>query len=286
MPGATRYAVYRAEGVTGLQRRQGQGGRNHRNQLHRRGPPERLHLPLHGAADRHGRQLLRPDEHVSAACCPCPVPTSAFEDDSPLQFTTGDGDAFLDNCEVASVRVTLENTGAAPLTNVRIVSVAPVGNPVDFLTPFPVSVACALSSCEVASASFGFRPQDMSFDGTAELLVTFTADEISRGADRAPPVRARGERLRAAGEPDVHVRDRPGRLAGRGRDLVASQRRGWRRRHVLLRPVLAEPGRAVRPHPVAPRAPRRRLDAVAFDALPDRAAVGPANTTTGPTSAS
>jgi hypothetical protein len=175
--GATRYAVFRTEGVKGCDSGKAKVGETAGNSFRDEGLLNGFAyhytvLPV-GAVDSCSGRM--------SACqtvTPAPGSNLAFAGHDPVQTVTGDGDAFLDNCEAATVRVTLENTGATTLTNVRIVGVAPVGNPSDFLTTFPVLAASSLSSCHAATASFAFVPQGLSFDATGELLVTFTADEL------------------------------------------------------------------------------------------------------------
>jgi hypothetical protein len=175
--GATRYAVYRAEGVKGCGAGKAKVAETSDTSFRDDGLLNGFAyhytvLPIGDVDGCRGRM---------SACqtvTPASGPNLAFDGPTPFQLTTGDGDAFLDNCEVATVHLRLENTGGTPLSNVRILSVTPVGSTVAFLAPFPVPVASSLSTCGTATGSFSFRPQDLTFDATAELLVTFTADEL------------------------------------------------------------------------------------------------------------
>jgi uncharacterized repeat protein (TIGR01451 family) len=110
---------------------------------------------------------------------PVPGPHIGSTGEPSLLLTTGDGDPVLDNCEVATARFTIENDGAVPLFNLRILDVAAVTDPAtEFLTTFPTPVASSLQACETASGRFAFIPHGLPFDGTAEMLVTYTADGL------------------------------------------------------------------------------------------------------------
>jgi hypothetical protein len=177
VPGATRYAVYRTEGVKGCDSGKAKVAETTDVRFDDEGLLNGFAyhytvLPVGAVESCAGRMS------ACQAVTPVPGPNLTFKAPAPLQLTTGDGDPFLDNCEVATIQVTLENTGGATLTNVQIVSVTPVGGTFEFLTAFPLPAAASLSTCGTAAASVAFKPLDMSFDGTAELLVTFTADEL------------------------------------------------------------------------------------------------------------
>jgi hypothetical protein len=91
----------------------------------------------------------------------------------------GDGDPFLDNCEADTVTFSVDNIGVGDLTNVRIVSITPVTHPASVvLTSLPAPIASSLAACTVSEASFQIQPQGLTFNGTTDILVEVTADEL------------------------------------------------------------------------------------------------------------
>jgi len=111
-----------------------------------------------------------------------PTPGANLAVHDQVTLTGGDGDPFLDNCEIDTISFTLDNTGTGSLTNVRILSVQPVTHPAtQVLNTFPLAIAANLDECNSATASIQVVPQGMSFDQDSTFLVTATADEL--GAD-------------------------------------------------------------------------------------------------------
>jgi hypothetical protein len=91
----------------------------------------------------------------------------------------GDGDPFLDNCEIVTVAFTLNNIGAEDLTNVRISAITPLTHPsTTVITPLPFPIAASLDTCTTVDSSFQVQPAGLTFDGATELLVEVTADEF------------------------------------------------------------------------------------------------------------
>ena len=84
----------------------------------------------------------------------------------------GDGDVFVDNCDVATATFEVENLGAADLTTVEAVRIDPVSHPdTQVLTTVPLRVADLLPCGQLcggavskATASFSFRGQGLAFD--------------------------------------------------------------------------------------------------------------------------
>src|SRR6185436_5205255 len=119
-----------------------------------------------------------------ASACASVVPEpganlSALENPT-VEVLGGDGDIFLDNCEIGRATITVENNGAVPITNVRITSVTPLTHPgTVVVTPLPVLIATSLDPCATASGDFAFVPHGMSFDETTLLRVDVTSDELS-----------------------------------------------------------------------------------------------------------
>ncbi len=174
--GATKYVVYRGEGVnpcdmgkvivaettelsfvdTGLQ-----NGREYS-----------YAVGAVGASDTCMGRLS-----ICQAEAPVPGPNLAILDD--FGFTGGDGDPFLDNCEVATITFQVNNIGEVELTNVRIIAITAVTHPdTDILTPLPASISPSLAACTIAEGAFQIQPDGLTYDGTTELLVEITADEL------------------------------------------------------------------------------------------------------------
>jgi hypothetical protein len=99
-----------------------------------------------------------------------------------LALLAGDGDIFLDNCEVARVQVPLANIGTLPLTNVRITgaTVTSAGHgATTFVTTFPEIVDSSFVTCEPAIATVDFIPQGLDPGETFSVEITLDADELA-----------------------------------------------------------------------------------------------------------
>ncbi len=96
-----------------------------------------------------------------------------------LQILGGDGDDFLDNCEVGRVTVRMSNIGNTTLTNLRIVNVTSPSHPATtFLTSFPSPVSPSLAACAEASTTFDFTATDLDPGEVVELEIEVTSDEL------------------------------------------------------------------------------------------------------------
>ncbi len=94
-------------------------------------------------------------------------------------LSAGDGDPFLDNCELATISFAVNNSGIGDLTNVRIVGVTAVTHPLStIVTAFPSTIAATMASCTVAGGSFQVIPQGLAVGGQAQFLVEIGADEL------------------------------------------------------------------------------------------------------------
>jgi hypothetical protein len=106
---------------------------------------------------------------------------------NPFEILTGDGDAFLDNCERGRFDLHVENTGSVTLHNVRVSSIVPVSHPqIEILTPLPQTVAATLEASESCAAggssapvSFSFRAHGLGAGETVELRIEVVSDETS-----------------------------------------------------------------------------------------------------------
>src|SRR5262249_41822517 len=79
----------------------------------------------------------------------------------------GDGDPFLDNCEVDTISFSVNNIGLGDLSNVRIVGVEFLTHPQSVLvTTLPAPIAATVATCTVAEGSFQVQMQGLTFDGS------------------------------------------------------------------------------------------------------------------------
>ncbi len=95
-------------------------------------------------------------------------------------FLSGDGDIFLDNCEQGSVDVTMANIGTGTLTNVRIVDVVGVNHPeTEVVSALPLTVDASMTECETVLASVDIQAGGLSLGDVLDLRIDYTSDEIS-----------------------------------------------------------------------------------------------------------
>jgi hypothetical protein len=114
---------------------------------------------------------------LSTCQAQAPVPGASYDILDGFTVSGGDGDPFLDNCEVATITFPINNSGATEITNVRIVAITPLTHPLTtVLTALPATVAASMESCTVTDAVFQIQPQGLVFDGTTEVLVEVDAD--------------------------------------------------------------------------------------------------------------
>ncbi|MDH3404237.1 MAG: hypothetical protein OEP45_11515, partial [Acidobacteriota bacterium] len=122
-----------------------------------------------------------------ATVTPAAGPNLAVDTGSAaLTITPGDGDAYLDNCEVATMTFAVDNTGLGTLTNVRIVGVTPSNGGVTVSTPFPSAISpSTLAEGATGSGEFSFTAGGLAPGETLTFQVEVTADELaaSRFAD-------------------------------------------------------------------------------------------------------
>jgi hypothetical protein len=176
--GATGYRVYRTDGVfncsfgkellgtttaltftdTGLK-----NGRNYYYQV----------VPM-GAQDECFQ--------VSSSCTavtPVTGPSVGFASATVLGLS-GDGDAYVDNCESTRVTLPVSNTGAAGQTNLRITAISSPSHPSTFaLSSLPLAVSASLASCTSANAVFDIQPAGLDPGETLVLEVSFVSDQMT-----------------------------------------------------------------------------------------------------------
>jgi hypothetical protein len=176
VPGATKYVVYRGEGVNPCDMGKVVAG-------------ETNGLSFLDTGLMNGRDYSYAVAAVGASDT-CMGPLSTCQAEAPVAgpnmaildgfgLAGGDGDPFLDNCEVSTISVTVNNSGAGDLTNVRIVSITPVTHPLTtVLTPLPAPVSASLASCTTADAAFQIQAEGLTFDGFTDIVVEVAADEL------------------------------------------------------------------------------------------------------------
>ena len=95
---------------------------------------------------------------------------------------TGDGDSFLDNCEVADLSFNVNNSGGVALTNVRVTSIVPSSSGTEILTTLPMALADITAGCDVPGSSsdgtFRFRAGGLSPQSTLTFQVTVATNEV------------------------------------------------------------------------------------------------------------
>jgi uncharacterized repeat protein (TIGR01451 family) len=92
----------------------------------------------------------------------------------------GDGDAYLDNCESATVSFTVANSGSEAATNVTIVSVVSPSHPATVFAD-PVWTAASIAGCGTDDSAYLEITQadGLVYDDTLLIDVEITNDEIS-----------------------------------------------------------------------------------------------------------
>ncbi len=97
-----------------------------------------------------------------------------------LTIDTGDGDDFLDNCEMATFWFDVDNTGTGSLTNVAIASVRSTSHPgINSTITFDPVISASLADCDTGTGSFTFEGVDLAFNETVEFEIQVTADELA-----------------------------------------------------------------------------------------------------------
>ena len=177
MPNATGYLVYRGDGIDGCN-------------FGRPIIADTAELSFLDAGLQNGRDYsysVVPYGTTTACTGPMSVcQTTAPVAGASLNFlgggslSGGDGDPFLDNCELATISFSLNNAGIVDLTNVRITNVTAVTHPEStIVTTFPAPIAATMPTCTVSGGSFQVIPSGLTFDGESDFLVEVTADEFN-----------------------------------------------------------------------------------------------------------
>jgi hypothetical protein len=189
--GATRYEVFRTEGVFGCDFGKTKVGETTGLGFDDSGLRNGREHYYTVAAIGGGSSCLGPMSACTAVT-PAPGPNLAVDEASAaLAVATGDGDPFLDNCEQAEVTFDVHNTGAATQSNVRIAAVEPLSHPgIEVTTALPAPVAASLAPCAAAAASFAFTASGLAFQDEVVFRVELTSDELG-GVTRAAILRFR-----------------------------------------------------------------------------------------------
>ena len=119
-------------------------------------------------------------------CSTCDLPASTAPganlridpDSAALALSGGDGDEFLDNCEIGSMSFEVRNVGAGGLTNLRIAAVS-ASNPGVVIPSLPIAIASDLPQCATAVGSLAVRAGGLAAGEALELIVDVTADELA-----------------------------------------------------------------------------------------------------------
>ena len=118
-----------------------------------------------------------------ASSCTMVIPVAGDNlsiDTAPvLTILTGDSDAYLDNCESATMTFDVSNTGTGSQNNVRIDAVRPLSHPGISIDSINAVVPSTLGVCSSGSASFDFTASGLAFGDTVVFEVDLTSDELS-----------------------------------------------------------------------------------------------------------
>lgn len=95
-----------------------------------------------------------------------------------LEAIGGDGDVFLDNCELGSLSFNLVSLGTGSQTDVRIVDVTSPSHPgITFLNTFPEVISASLDTCGEGVVKIFFQADGLSFNDDVVFEVELTSDE-------------------------------------------------------------------------------------------------------------
>lgn len=182
VPGAAKYWVYRTEGVLGCNFGKTRVG-------------ETTGTSFTDSELRNGREYFYSVLPVGASdSCAGPISactaTVAGGSGAAVAFTLaparltgtsgGDGDAFIDNCEVGTVSFGVANRGEVPLTNVRVARVESTSHPEIDIVDTP-TFASSLAPCAETEGTFRFQAAGIESGETVVFRIEITADELTPG---------------------------------------------------------------------------------------------------------
>jgi Bacterial Ig domain len=177
VPGAVKYRVYRTDGVFGCDFGKILLGETLGTTWADNGLQNGRQYSYTVAAVGFSSTCLGP---MSACAQVTPVAGANLAADAPaatFTITSGDGDAFIDNCENVTVSLPVTNTGTAAQTNVRIAAVQPLSHPGIVIGGTSAPVPLATRSAAVLG--FGFRAVDVAADQPIRFRVDYTSDQLS-----------------------------------------------------------------------------------------------------------
>ncbi len=123
----------------------------------------------------HGPMALFPDV--------TPVAGGNFAVDAStiaVSMAAGDGDPFFDNCEAADITFDVANIGTGALTGLEIVSVESTSHP--NVVPgmaLPSTIANSVSACGIREATVRVSGSGMAHNDTVDLVIGLTANEFA-----------------------------------------------------------------------------------------------------------
>jgi hypothetical protein len=90
-----------------------------------------------------------------------------------IDLQSGDGDAFVDNCELTELTVDLANLGTGTASGIQIVDFSSPSHPAtEFLDPLPIGIPGALGTCSSTPAILELLPRGMAHGETLVLELT------------------------------------------------------------------------------------------------------------------
>jgi len=96
----------------------------------------------------------------------------------------GDGDAFLDNCEVVRVVLPVANTGTTTLTNLRVQAASSPSHPgTTVVSSLPVVLSPSFPVCGSVNAHVDLQAQGLATGDAMTVRVEITADEFAGGTE-------------------------------------------------------------------------------------------------------
>jgi hypothetical protein len=120
-----------------------------------------------------------------ASACASVMPTAGpnfnFDTAGTLMVSGGDGDNFLDNCEMGNYTFSVQNIGTGAQTNVRIIGLVSPSHPETvFTTMLPSTITANLADgCSVTDGSFEFQAAGLSFNDTLVIEAEMTSDQLA-----------------------------------------------------------------------------------------------------------
>ena len=183
VPGAVKYRVYRTEGVFGCDFGKVLLGETNTTTWSDSGLQNGRPYSYTVAAIGLASTCMGPMSACTQVTPAAGVSLTADVAQAGIAILSGDGDTYIDNCESVAVSLPVTNTGALPLTNVRVVAAQSLSHPGMAVTGFAPGVNLAACASSTAPA-FTFRAVDLAPDAAIRFRVDVTSNEL------APAVRS------------------------------------------------------------------------------------------------